>query len=65
MFPYTVTMRTSSERAALVALLMRPHAKWQLVADNVEEAGSAVEVLLGRGYGQHALFESAAGSRRN
>ena len=61
MFPYTVTVRTSNERAALVALLMRPHAKWQLVADDVEEAGSAVEVLFGRGHGQQALLGSTAG----
>ena len=54
-------MRSFRERAALAALLLRPHAKWQLVADEVEAAGSAVEVLLRHGLGQQALFGSAEG----
>ena len=57
-FPYTVAMDDPRERAALVALLMRPHARWQLVADEVEAAGSALKVLQGDRQGQQALFGS-------
>jgi DNA processing protein len=59
-FPYTIAMEHSRERAALVALLMRPQAKWQLVADEVEAAGSALKVILGDAEGQQALFRSTA-----
>jgi DNA processing protein len=36
------------ERAALVALLQQPHARWQEVALDVLEAGNAVELLQAR-----------------
>jgi len=57
LFPYTVTVDFSQERAALVALLMRPQAKWQPIAEEVEAAGSALKVILGdRQERQQALF---------
>lgn len=48
------------ERAALVALLSRPRARWQLVADDVEAAGSALEVILGDRSAQQVLFATAS-----
>jgi DNA processing protein len=46
------------EAAALVALLRRGDRPWSAMADEVEAAGSAVEVLRARRPGQGELFES-------
>jgi DNA processing protein len=56
MFVYSSAVDRARERAALLALLTRPEAKWQVVADEVEDAGSAVEVLEGAAPGQQDLF---------
>jgi DNA processing protein len=44
------------ERMALLALVMRPKTNWHLVADEVEEAGSALSVLLNETARQQDLF---------
>jgi DNA processing protein len=59
LFPYTLVMDHFRERAALLSLVMRPKANWHLVADDVEEAGSALSVLLSGTGGQQDLFASA------
>jgi DNA processing protein len=45
MFDYGGTMELVTERAALLALLWGRKAGWSLVADDVEEYGSALKVL--------------------
>jgi DNA processing protein len=49
-------MDLSREHMALLALVMRPKANWRVVADQVEEAGSALSVLLNQTGGQQDLF---------
>jgi DNA processing protein len=49
-----------TERAALLVLLREGGSSWSAVADEVEAAGSALQVLDSKGIGQQALFSEDA-----
>ncbi len=51
---------SATERGALLALLRVPGQAWSWVTDDVEAAGSAVEVLAQRSAGQVSLFAEDA-----
>ncbi|HEY1818931.1 MAG TPA: DNA-processing protein DprA [Trebonia sp.] len=56
LFEYNGVMNVT-ERGALLALLRSSGQRWSAVADEVESAGSAVQVLCGGASGQMSLFE--------
>lgn len=58
-FEYDADM-SATERGALLALLRSPGQSWSGVADDVESAGSALEVLHQKPHGQMSLFADEA-----
>src|ERR1035437_3719198 len=49
-----------SERGALLALLLDSSGRWSAIADEVEEHGSALQVMESQGVGQQSLFGDSA-----